>query len=639
MSYDHDHLMKTEQIFDDFQGKDQAVINCEIYNKLKSLEDSKGEDYIIVDSLPSKPDAGDEDKIYLVPTEEEGVYDSYKWDQRVAGWASQGRIEVPDSAIVLTKEEGDKFYQKKLIPGAGIAIDEDGNISVTANTDIFKPVTSLPDAPAEEDKNKIFLVENSSEEEGNFYDEYIWAVNDEHSDGYWEKIGSTKIDLSAYLTKEEAAEKYQPIAPQGDPYVKKSELPDLTNYIKVEEVDGKKVVTLPMDTQLMGNLDGAIYALISLRKYVQEEGADLIQVEVGTTSFHLNLNTLDNITYDTPSGKKTIATLDDLKDTYVLNGLWGVEEGSDQTIIEAAIGSWDGLVNAIKNKQLIVDYNQSTNIYHSVIYATATSAIAVNLIMIEGNTYRIYQIQNVNESLALGVTERKLAFNTDLDGYVKKEEGKGLSSNDFTDEYKEKLEGIDENSISWRISLPIRTPLNKVFEESEILGWFRVESVTELKQLFNTRNLYLKYGIILTGKPMYYNMQIHYAAFESDTQVKLIWVGLDTSNDAATRYTFIINLDGAVIENNSNVSLKLESLASSESQDSYVVVDELTEDYIVPANPEKKEISYEIHVGSEVHNISAAEGVKWQNNSVPEVQADHIYVVSVINNLAVWGEF
>ena len=548
-------------------------------------------------------------------------------------------MEVPDSAIVLTKEEGDKFYQKKLIPGAGISIDEDGNISVTANTDVFKPVASLPDAPAEEDKGKIFLVENSSEEEGNFYDEYVWTVNDEHPDGYWEKIGSTKIDLSSYLTKEEAAEKYQPIASLGDPYVKKSELPDLSDYMKVEEVDGKKVVTLPMDTQLMGSIDNAIYALLSLRKYAQEEGADLIQVEVGTTSFHLNLNTFDNITYDTPSGKKTIATLDDLKDTYVLNGLWGVEEGSDQSVIEAAIGSWDGLVSAIKSKQLIVDYNQSTNIYHSVIYATATSAVAVNLIMIEGNTYRIYQVQNVNESLALGVTERKLVFNTDLDSYVKKEEGKGLSSNDFTDEEKAKLEGIDGNSIPWRISLPIRTPLNKVFEESEILGWFRVESVAELKQLFNTRNLYLKYGIILTGKPMYYNMQIHYAAFESDTQVKLIWIGLDTSNDAATRYTFIINLDGTVIENNSNVSLKLEPLASSESQDSYVVVDELTEDYVVPANPEKKEKSYEIHVGSEVHNISAAEGVKWQNNSTPEVQADHIYVVSVINNLAVWGEF
>lgn len=760
MSFDHSHLMKSEQIFDDFQGKDQAVINCEVYNKLKSLEDSKGEDYVIVDSLPSKPSTGDEDKIYLVPTEEKGVYDSYKWDQRVAGWANQGQIEVPDSAIVLTKEEGDKFYQKKLIPGAGIAIDEDGNISVTANTDIFKPVSSLPDVPAEEDKDKIFLVKNSSPEEGNFYDEYIWTVDSEHPDGYWEKIGSAKLDLSDYLKKEDADKKYQPI---GD-------------YLKVEEIAGKKVIVLPMDAQLMGDLDGAIYALLSLRKYAQQEGADLIQVEVGTTSFHLNLNTLDNITYDTPEGKKVIASMDDLKDYIKTSEVDGkkVIQIPENVQIMGTIG------DAIYALLSIRSYEQETG----------------TLVQIEVGSVSHHLNLNTKDNVTVDTPEGKkvLAWKEDLDNYVQKEEGKGLSTNDFSDEYKEKLDkvevdkfiidlsntdeakqihlalvekykdiesaqpvqnvylknrrvvglmgktnlipmtgvkkignfihfycdlvvkfqfgesvadtcfgnvdiyfeedgtanyqvsneliesggnilnyknggleakaelkyvsgirgkvqliGIDDKviseldadlySIPWRIDLPIRTPLNKVFEESEILEWFHVESVLELKQVINTRNLYLKYGILLSGKPMYYNMQIHYAAFESDTQVKLIWIGLDTSNDAATRYTFIINLDGTVIENNSNVSLKLESLVSSGSQDSYVVVDELTEDYTVPANPEKKEVSYEIHVGSEVHNISAAEGIKWQNNSAPEVKADHIYVVSVINNLAVWGEF
>lgn len=764
MSYDHDHLMKTEQIFDDFQGKDQAVINCEVYNKLKSLEDSKGEDYVIVDLLPSKPSAGDEDKIYLVPTEEKGVYDSYKWDQRVAGWASQGQIEVPDSAIVLTKEEGDKFYQKKLIPGAGITIDEDGNISVTANTDIFKPVPSLPDAPDEEDKNRIFLVENSSEEEGNFYDEYIWAVNDEHPNGYWEKIGSTKIDLSGYLTEEAADEKYQPIAPPEDPYVKKSELPDLSGYIKVEEVDGKKVVVLPMDTQLMGSIDNAIYALLSLRKYAQEEGADIIQVEIGTTSFHLNLNTLDNITYDTPEGKKTLVNLDDLADyvkiievsgkkvislpenvqitgtiadaIYALLSLRKYEDGTEQVELgttskhlnlntsdditydtptgkktlatdEVATSEKKGLLSSEDKAKLdkvdpdtfIIDLSNSDEAkqmhlalvekYKDITEAQPVQGVYVknrnrvgllgktNLIPITGVAIKSgaphffcdltvqFQFGELPADSCLG----NLEFYFSEDGTASYQVSNTLINSggnvlNYQDgglvakialKYvsgqrgKVQLVGVDDKviseldadlySIPWRVDLPIRTPLNKVFEESEILEWFHVESASELKTVVNTRNLYMKYGILLTGKPMYYNMQIHYAAFESNTQVKLVWVGLDTSNDAATKYTCIINLDGTVIENNSNVSLKLESLASSGSQDSYVVVDELTEDYTVPANPEKKEVSYEIHVGSEVHNISAAEGVKWQNNSVPEVKADHIYVVSVINNLAVWGEF
>ena len=764
MSYDHDHLMKTEQIFDDFQGKDQAVINCEVHNRLKSLEDSKGEDYVIVDSLPSKPSAGDEDKIYLIPTEEEGIYDSYKWDQRVAGWASQGQIEVPDSAIVLTKEEGDKLYQKKLIPGAGIAIDEDGNISVTANAEIFKPVSSLPDVPAEEDKGKIFLVANSSPEEGNFYDEYIWASNEENPDGYWEKIGSVKIDLSNYLTKDDAEKKYQPIAPENDPYVKKSELPDLSGYLKVEEVNGKKVVTLPMDVQMMGTLDEAIYALLSLRKYAQEEGADIIQVEIGTTSFHLNLNTRDNITYDTPEGKKTLVNLDDLADyvkiievsgkkvislpenaqimgtiadaIYALLSLRKYEDGTEQVELgttskhlnlntsdditydtptgkktlatdEVATLEKKGLLSSEDKAKLdkvdldtfIIDLSNSDEakqVHLALVekYKDITKAQPVQNVYVK-NQNKVGLLGKTNLIPLTGVAIKSGAPHFFCDLTVQFQFGELPAdscfgnlefyfSEDGTASYqvsntlinsggnvlnyqdgglvakialkyvsgqrgKVQLTGIGDKviseldadlySIPWRVDLPIRTPLNKVFEESEILEWFHVESVSELKTVVNTRNLYMKYGILLTGKPMYYNMQIHYAAFESNTQIKLVWVGLDTSKDAATKYTCIINLDGTVIENGSNVSLKLEALASQESQGSYVVVDELAEDYTIPANPEKKEVSYEIHVGSEVHDILAAEGIRWQNGSVPEVKADHIYIVSVINNFAVWGEF
>lgn len=764
MRLDHSHLMKSEQIFDDFQNKDQAVINCEVYNKLKDLEDSKGEDYIIVDLLPSKPDAGDEDRIYLVPTEEEGVYDSYKWDQRVAGWASQGQIEVPDSAIVLTKEEGDKFYQKKLIPGTGIAIDEDGNIRVTLDTSIFKPVSSLPDAPAEEDRNKIFLIANASEEEGNFYDEYIWAVNDEHPDGYWEKIGSAKIDLSGYLTEEAADEKYQPIASPEDPYVKKSELPDLSGYLKVEEVNGKKVVTLPMDVQMMGTLDEAIYALLSLRKYAQEEGADIVQVEIGTTSFHLNLNTADNITYDTPEGKKTLVNLDDLADyvkiievsgkkvislpenaqitgtiadaIYALLSLRKYEDGTEQVELgttskhlnlntsdditydtptgkktlatdEVATSEKKGLLSSEDKTKLdkvdldtfIIDLSNSDEakqVHLALVekYKDITEAQPVQGVYVK-NRNRVGLLGKTNLIPITGVAIKSGAPHFFCDLTVQFQFGELPAdscfgnlefyfSEDGTASYqvsntlinsggnvlnyqdgglvakialkyvsgqrgKVQLTGIGDKviseldadlySIPWRVDLPIRTPLNKVFEESEILEWFHVKSASELKTVVNTRNLYMKYGILLTGKPMYYNMQIHYAAFESNTKVKLVWVGLDTSNDAATKYTLIINLDGTVIENGSNVSLKLESFALKSEQDSYIVVDELTEDYIVPANPAMKNISYEIHVGSEVHNISAVEDIRWQNNEIPEIHANHVYVVSVMNNLATWGEF
>lgn len=283
----------------------------------------------------------------------------------------------------------------------------------------------------------------------------------EASDSNFNEVGAGGDQPSGnYLTKEQADEAYQPkgnyapAAPADDPYAKKSEIPaapDLSPYLKITEVDGKKVVTLPFDTQIMGTIDEAIYAIASLRRYAQSEGADVIQVEIGTTSFHLNLNSADDVTVDTPSGKKTLATTD-----------------------------------------------------------------------------------------------------------VASSEKDGLMSKDD----KAKLDGIDGNNIPWRIDIPIRgTQFNKVFEEETILSdWFHVASKVDLKSLISKKQLVEVYGITLTYNPHYYRMPVHYAAFESDTQVKLVWVGLDTSNDMVAKYTCLINLDGTVIENGCNVQLTLKTI-------------------------------------------------------------------------------
>ena len=85
--------------------------------------------------------------------------------------------------------------QDKIIAGTGIDITNN-TISCTIDTTIFKVVNSLPVAPSIGDENKIHLVLSSSSEEGNAYDEYLWANNS------WEKIGSyiPSVDLSDYAT-------------------------------------------------------------------------------------------------------------------------------------------------------------------------------------------------------------------------------------------------------------------------------------------------------------------------------------------------------------------------------------------------------------------------------------------------------
>ena len=86
--------------------------------------------------------------------------------------------------------------QDKIIAGTGIDITNN-TISCTIDTTIFKVVNSLPVAPSIGDENKIHLVLSSSSEEGNAYDEYLWANNS------WEKIGSfiPSVDLSDYAKK------------------------------------------------------------------------------------------------------------------------------------------------------------------------------------------------------------------------------------------------------------------------------------------------------------------------------------------------------------------------------------------------------------------------------------------------------
>lgn len=118
------------------------------------------------------------------------------------------------------------------------------------------------------------------------------------------------------------------------------------------------------------------------------------------------------------------------------------------------------------------------------------------------------------------------------------------------------------------LSVPIRTKQDKVYTQEEILAWFKVTSISDLKLLFTRNNpLFAKYGITLSTLPHYYKMNVEYAAFESANQIKLVFLGLDTSNDEPSKFTVIANLDGTIIEGNSNVQLLIEPLSKSSYND------------------------------------------------------------------------
>lgn len=65
----------------------------------------------------------------------------------------------------------------------------------------------------------------------------------------------------------------------------------------------------------------------------------------------------------------------------------------------------------------------------------------------------------------------------------------------------------------------------------------------------------------------------------------------------------------------------------------------LQSDYLIPSNPTDTEHLYIITVGPTVYQVTWSGDIKWQDGIPPKVEANTTLVVSVFNNLAVWGTF
>lgn len=188
----------------------------------------------------------------------------------------------------------------------------------------------------------------------------------------------------------------------------------------------------------------------------------------------------------------------------------------------------------------------------------------INVILPEGGSYLgNYGDENATiakaavydgtKQLEIGSSKVHTNINTDSDVTIETSTGKKTIAT--TDE------------LVNAVNIPIRSLKDKVYTQYEIFDWFGVTSVPELKQkIARGSQMYLRYGISLSGNPMYYKMPIEYTAFESANQIKLVLVGLNTRDDVTSKYEILINLDGTIIEGNSNVKLTLLSLEPDLSQ-------------------------------------------------------------------------
>lgn len=122
----------------------------------------------------------------------------------------------------------------------------------------------------------------------------------------------------------------------------------------------------------------------------------------------------------------------------------------------------------------------------------------------------------------------------------------------------------EESELGVVFNFPIRTLKDDVYSEETILGWFGATDIADLKGMISRGGqMYMKYGITLSYNPHYYRMPIQYIAFETNTQIKIVVLGLDTTNDNPCKYEIIMNLDGTIIEGNCNIKVTMTNFTMS----------------------------------------------------------------------------
>lgn len=246
--------------------------------------------------------------------------------------------------------------------------------------------------------------------------------------------------------------------------------------------------------------------------------------------------------------------------------------------ISDAIGGWDNLVAAINAKMVIIGYKEGafTTALHAEIMESTKIIIAVH----SENVAMKFSIVNSGGTLSLTRTNTKLTPAYELKGLY--------------------------NAISMnQMHLDDATPYIGSFEDFKAA----IETKAYILDCFKEEG-----NVLLTTPIM--------AQAISSNSIQLQYVlGL-----AAVIVTITKTSDGASADCDMAVSCSPVKVTLSSA-------------YTIPANPSDTEYIYYITVGTTTYPVTGAEGIKWQDGTPPEVEANTTLVVSVINNLAVWGTF
>ena len=381
---------------------------------------------------------------------------------------------------------------------------------------------------------------------------------------------------------------------------------DIEN-VKIPVATGETLGGIKVDNQttIVGT-DGTLkvnteqivpYALYDNRKFIQlanhdalsgvlpdgSDGVNLImcskwgKVDVGSSKVPMNLNTDDVVTIN---DDKVVATTEDVQNAVSEIDLtpYVVKEQADKNYAHAET-LLPGIVTDVFGQMIYNPYNVQVAYNKAIKHGTTGDEVEYIEEPAERHNFVIDGATAENAGVMAAADKAKLD-SIDLTQYATKDEiptnvSTLINDAGYLTEHqdisnlatKEEVEDV-KDLTPVMVQIPIRTnsTFNTVQDKETILGWFGCTKDSELKGLISRQQpMFLKYGISLSTNPHYYKMPIEYIAYETANQVKLVFTGLDTSDDSVVKYTILMNLDGTIIgDTNSNVQLVMEPITSGE---------------------------------------------------------------------------
>ena len=357
--------------------------------------------------------------------------------------------------IALTKDLSN-FYKKSDVYTKA----EVNNAIKNVKTMAFESVTELPTTDIK--TNVIYLVPKANATDGDSKDEYI------NLDGAWEKIGSTDVDLSNYVTSTAIDAKLKNYTTTTDLNTLLSKKATKTNtlsgygitnaYTKTE-VDSK-VTTL--NQSISNKVSKVTGKDLSTNDYTTDEKTKLSNVEEGAQANKIESVSINGVAIKADDKKnidiKTITETDLNKyalqeDTYSKTDADAkfdalqIAVDKKVSVVDGKTLSTNDYTTTEKNKLAKIESGANVNKINGItlngVVVTPDANKKVNLVTMTNDVNNLQNYYTKASTYTQTQVNTKLsALQSKIDTKVDAVEGKVLSTNDYTTEEKNKLKGV-----------------------------------------------------------------------------------------------------------------------------------------------------------------------------------------------------